>query len=125
MDNTVEALRLALRVQDLAAQAASINIANGSSPGARALHFDVEAAKSVLREAARPSPGLTGGDALRQRLLAVDEELAASTPAAGAGAIDLDAEVADMVAASTRFQALTEALGRQFGLMRLAISGRS
>jgi flagellar basal-body rod protein FlgB len=125
MDNTIEAVRLALRVQDMVAQAASINIANGSSPGARAVRFDVEAAQSVLREAAQPSQGLVGGDALRQRLLAADEALAASAPTAGAGAIDLDAEVAGMVAASTRFQALTEALGRQFGLMRLAISGRN
>jgi flagellar basal body rod protein FlgB len=39
--------------------------------------------------------------------------------------INLDEEVADMASANLKYQALTESLNRHFGLMHLAISGRS
>ena len=36
-----------------------------------------------------------------------------------------DEQVGDMVAASLNYQSLSEALSRHFGLMRLAVTGRS
>jgi flagellar basal body rod protein FlgB len=124
MDNTIDAVRLALRMQELAAQAASLNIANAGHAGAQPLRFDVAAAQAALADAAA---GKAGGDgaAVDARLQAAEEALASAAPVPHDGAIDRDAEVADMVAASTRYQALTEGLGRSLGLMRLAIGGRS
>jgi flagellar basal body rod protein FlgB len=39
--------------------------------------------------------------------------------------VQLDEQVGDMVAASLNYQSLSEALSRHFGLMRLAVTGRS
>lgn len=97
MDNTIDAVRQALQLQLLVAEAASRNIASAhAGAGAVQQRFDVESAASA-------PPSLQ----------------------AHAGTIDPDAEVATMVAASTRYQALSEALGRELGLMRLAIGGRN
>jgi len=113
---TIDAVRLALGMYQLRANVASINIANAATPGARALRADFAQARTLLDAAA-------GGHGAG---LAVGiEELAGERAQATSRPVQLDEEVAEMAAASTGFQTLSEALSRQFGLMRLAATGRS
>lgn len=114
---TVEAVRLALTMNELRAKVASQNIAQANTPGARAMHVDLGSAQPALDAALSGTASV--GD-LEHAINALGAE-----PARSDAPIELDAEVAEMVAASTNYQALTEALGRHFSLMRLAISGKS
>ena len=122
MENTIDAVRLALRMHELQAQTASLNIANGSQPQARVLRTDFADAQAALLEAARAQ----GSEPLmRQRLQEATAAMSSAEPLQSDELINLDAQVSDMVAASADYQALSEALSRHLGLMRLAISGRS
>lgn len=117
---TIDAVRLALGMQELQARVASVNIANANRGGARALRVDFSSLRNALIEVARgdrqtPSSGIAKGVSA----------LAAAQPMATGSAINADEEVGTMVVAGAQYQALGEALSRQFGLMRLAISGRS
>ena len=118
-DTTIDAIRLALRVQELRAQVASTNVANASTPGAHALRLDFGAAQRALADAVRDPAGTAASIAEAKSLLAD------ATPASTQDTIVLDQQVTDLVGAGTEYQALSEALGRQFALMRLAITGRS
>lgn len=118
---TIDAVRLALGMQEIQARVASTNIANANRPGAQALRVDFSALQQSLRDIASASDG---GDMV-SNLLDAEAALRSSRPIASGLSINLDQEVGSMVVAGTRYQALGEALSRQFGLMRLAISGRS
>ena len=115
-EQTIDAVRLALGMYQLRAHVASLNIANASAPGARAVRADFAQAQSALDAAA------AGTDAPLAQAIA---QLAHATPAITGTPINLDEQVADMAAAGVGYQALGEALSRQFGLMRLAVTGRS
>lgn len=122
---TIDSVRLALDMQSLRAQAASANIANASRPDARAMRVDLTAAEELLGQALRLAAGGAASDGaasepLRQALDSVAERPMLTTDES----IQIDAEVGDMVSASTRYQTLSETLSRYFGLMRLSISGR-
>jgi flagellar basal-body rod protein FlgB len=114
---TVEAVRLALGMHELQAKVASRNIAGASVPGARALQLDLVGLQAPLDAAA-------AGVGDRDRLQAARASLAQLVPATTDTPVQLDAEVANMVASTMQYQALAEALGRHFSLMRLSISGR-
>jgi flagellar basal-body rod protein FlgB len=117
---TIDAVRLALSVQEMQARVASINIANASRPDARALRADFAMAQGLLADAAgSPSAGL------ESQLAQAAADVRATTPDPTAREIHVDEQIGDMVVASTSYQGLSEALGRYFGLMRLAVTGRS
>jgi flagellar basal body rod protein FlgB len=114
---TVEAIRLALSMNETRAKVASQNIAHANTPGAKPMRVDLAGLQPALDAAAH------GAGSFAALESAIDR-LASSTSTVDAP-IELDAEVAEMVASSTNYQALTEALGRHFSLMRLATSGKS
>lgn len=121
-DITIDAVRLALGLQELQARVAATNIANAGRPGAQALQVDTLDLQALLQEtAAGAADGASLPDRLQRALAGISQ---APTVVAGE-TIQVDAQVSDMVAASTSYQALSEALSRQFGLMRLAIAGRN
>jgi flagellar basal-body rod protein FlgB len=119
--STLDAVRLSMGVQQLRAELASSNVALAGTPGARARTIDfsgLEGLLSAYGEGRASSAALSDG--LR--------ELAALSPrdsTVEASALSLDTQVAEMSAASMNYQTLGEVLSRQFGLMRLAVTGRS
>lgn len=118
---TVEAVRLALDLNELRARVAGSNIANASQPGATAQQVDFSQVEAALRNAAAATDGVEAG----RWLATARDALGRVVPDSDGSAVQLDREVAEMAGASLQYQALTEALGRQFGLMRIAIAGRT
>jgi flagellar basal-body rod protein FlgB len=119
-DNTIDAVRLALNLQDVRARVAGMNVANANRPDAAALRVDFAKVELALREAAH-----AGNEVEVSRwLAAAGQELGRVEPEAGGEPIRLDQEIGEIAAAGVEYQALTEALNRQFGLMRIAIAGR-
>jgi flagellar basal-body rod protein FlgB len=113
---TIDAVRLALGMYQLRAKVASLNIASGSTQGARALRVDFAHAQAALDAAAAGrGDGLAAGIA----------SLTSAHPAPTAEPIQLDDQVAEMTTAGTGYQTLADALSRHFGLMRLAATGRN
>jgi len=119
-DLTVEAVRTALDLSRTRAEVAGWNIVNASIPGATFFVVDQAGAKSALAMAAG-SDRVAGG-----QLLAAVRETGLSLIEERSDAVrpSLDELVADSVAAGLEYQLLSESLGRHFGLMRLAVSGR-
>jgi flagellar basal body rod protein FlgB len=121
-ESAIEAVRLSLAMHELRAKVASQNIANVGTAGARAFAADLSGVKAALNDAARqtrPDPELTS------RLSRLADELHHRSSVATGAPIREDEQVGEMVATATGYQTLTEALGRQLGLMRLAITGRN
>jgi flagellar basal-body rod protein FlgB len=121
-DITVEAVRLALGLQQLRAEVASSNIALANTPGHQVQRLEMGSAKALLRQAAMPGVGQSLFDSLAS-LSSTDLASVVADPSAAAA--QPDSQVAEMVAASLDYQSLAESLNRHFGLMRLAVSGRS
>jgi flagellar basal body rod protein FlgB len=115
---TVGAVGLALDMAQRRAEVASRNIALTNVPGSRMERPDFAAANDLLGRVAQ-------GDAIpRESLGSVDIRATTSQPSLGVeGEGDVDGQVADLALASAHFQALSEALNRQFGLMSIALSG--
>jgi len=115
---TVGAVGLALDMAQRRAEVASRNIALTNVPGSRMERPDFAAANDLLGRVAQ-------GDAIpRETLGSVDIRATTSQPSLGVeGEGDVDGQVADLALASAHFQALSEALNRQFGLMSIALSG--
>jgi len=122
-DITIEAARLALGMNELRARIASVNIANAGVAGATAKRIDFASVQSALEEAGAPQSAES--DLQAQVLHDRADGLPGLQPSDDGEPIQADAEVADMVAAGASYQALSEALSRHFGLLRLAISGRT
>lgn len=120
-DLTVDAVRTALDMSRTRAEVAGWNIVNASVAGASFFVLDQSAAASALALAAGPD-----GAAGRQALAAVrDSGSSLISERVGSERPGLDELVADSVAAGLQYQVLSESLGRHFGLMRLAITGRN
>jgi flagellar basal body rod protein FlgB len=113
-DTTIDAVRLALGLQELRARVASLNIANAGTPSAQALRVDFASVQGALTPSADAA-----------QIGAAIDALTGIAPQPTGEGIHLDEQVTDLTSASTNYQTLTEALSRQFGLMRLAITGRS
>ncbi|WP_353631289.1 hypothetical protein ABVN18_15660 [Pseudomonas canadensis] len=119
MSLAVETVRFAMSLEHLRAKVAAHNIAMASVPGGQVMRLNSHEPLTALRGAQ--------GDAqlFAQSLRAMqDSELApylqhytSITP------LSPDAEVAELSAASGRYQALADGVSRQFGLMQLAIKG--
>ncbi len=108
-------------LQQLRAELASNNVARAGTPGARAQTADFAQLEGLLKaygsgnaSSAALSDGLRALSALKPHDATVE-----------ASALGLDTQVAEMSAASMNYQTLGEVLSRQFGLMRLAVTGRS
>lgn len=115
---TVGAVGLALDMAQRRAEVASRNIAYTNVPGSRIERPDFAAATDLLRRVER------GASMTRDDLAGVDIRGTNSVAQASMGeAPDVDDQVADLALASAHFQALSEALNRQFGLMSIALSG--
>jgi flagellar basal-body rod protein FlgB len=119
MGLTIDAVHLAMSLEHTRAKMAAHNIAMANVPGSRATRLDVAMPLAQLR-AARGDVALFAQalDELRASDLQAYEQMQpVDTPLA------LDGEVAEMSAASGRFQALADGVSRQFALMQLAIKG--
>jgi flagellar basal-body rod protein FlgB len=120
VENTIDAVRLALGMHETHARVAGMNVARAGKPDATALKVDFAAIEAALREVAN-----TGDEAAATRLLqAAARELQGSQPETTLDPIRLDEQMGLIATAGVEYQALTEALSRQFGLMRIAIAGR-
>lgn len=123
-DLTIEATRLALGMQQLRAETAARNIARANVPGAQATRLDFSESQALLAQAA--SGGAELDPALGRALAAAANDVPHATASDVPGtAIQLDEQVADAAAANLSYQALSEAMSRNFGLMRLAITGKN
>ena len=119
-DLTIDAVRLALSVQEMQARVASINVANATRPDARALRADFSATQAMLSDAAQaPSYGVGA------QLVQANVDIRAQSVETTTDPIQVDEQIGDMVTASTTYQSLSETLSRYFGLMRLAVAGRN
>jgi flagellar basal body rod protein FlgB len=108
-------LQAMLDLSQQRAEVASSNIAGSTTPGFRAQRVDQQAFVAQLREAVANPLACDSGCALG---LSPQINDAATPPS-------LDAAVAEMVAASSDYQALLQALNGHLGLMKLAVSGRA
>ena len=115
---TIGAVGLALDVAERRAEVASHNVARANMPGARMERADFASSMSLLEQVA-------GGRYVTPAQLAESRVSIQTLPqtAADAGSSGLDDQVAEMAMESAHFQALSEALNRQFGLMSIALSG--
>jgi len=122
-DITTQAVRLALGLHELQARVASVNIANASKPDARAMRVDFASVQAALNDAAN-APAGNEAQAMQQLQQAL-HTLPGLSATTTTSPIQSDEQVANMVTAGVSYQALSEALSRHFGLMRLAIAGRN
>ena len=116
---TLDAVHLAMNLEQTRARMAAHNIANANVPGSRGMRLNVSEPLAQLRTA------LTDPALLAQSLQALrDSDLQQyQQPMALDAPLALDDEVAEMSAASGRYQALADGVSRQFGLMQLAMRG--
>lgn len=115
----LDAVRLSMGVEEARARVAAHNIAMASVPGSRAMRLELGDALQALRQAhgdpaafAQALQALGSLD-LSQQVVACRDQTA----------VALDSEVADLSAASGRYQAMADGVSRQFALMQLAIRG--
>jgi len=123
-DLTTEAIRLAMGMHELRAENASRNIALANTPDARATRLDFASTQGLLQRAAASPSGDEAG-LMNALSAAAFRPLANESVDAEGEGVNLDVEVANLASANLEYQALTESLNRHFGLMHLAITGRS
>jgi len=109
--NPKDVIKLMLDLSLRRAEVASVNIAGASTPGFLAQRVDGEAFRAQLFDALSPSGAIP--------LNAVKAQVTAGREIARP-----DQEIAELVAASSDYQALLETLNRHMSLMRLAITSR-
>lgn len=118
MSLTMDTLRLAMNLEQTRARVAAHNIAMSNSPTSSVMRLDMAQAQASLR-AAHESPSLFHALVDSQHLDGTSflHTQTSSNPVA------LDDEVAEISAASGRYQRLADGVSRQFALMQLAIKG--
>lgn len=121
VENTIDAVRLALNLHETRARTASINVSNAGKSEATAMRVDFAKVEAALREVANAGSESEAAS----WLAAATSELRATRPQSSFDPIRLDEQVGDIATAGVEYQALTEALSRQFGLMRIAVTGRA
>lgn len=120
-DITVNAVRMALSLNQLRAEVASWNIVNAGSVGAPFFTIDDSATTSLLGAAAGDAPEMVGtqlANAPSPTMAIVNEQYQGVRPS-------MDEMVTDSVVAGLGYQVLSESLSRHFSLMRIAVTGRS
>jgi flagellar basal-body rod protein FlgB len=121
VENTIDAVRLALNLHETRARTASMNVSNAGKSEATAMRVDFAKVEAALREVANAGSESEAAS----WLAAAASELRATKPQSTLDPIRLDEQVGDIATAGVEYQALTEALSRQFGLMRIAVTGRA
>jgi flagellar basal-body rod protein FlgB len=120
VENTIDAVRLALNLHETRVHIASMNVSNAGKPEATAMRVDFAKVEAALREVAN-----AGSESEAARWLqSASDELRAADPQSTLDPIRLDEQMGDIATSGIEYQALTEALSRQFGLMRIAVTGR-
>lgn len=118
MTLAVETARVSMGLEQFRAKIAAHNIATASLPGSQAMKFDASAARSQLQA------GVGSDQLFLQSLRALEQDFNSFLrPQSSATPLALDAEVAEVSAASGRYQALADGVSRQFALMQLSIRG--
>ncbi|WDM67822.1 hypothetical protein [Xanthomonas cucurbitae] len=120
-DLTVDAVRMSLSLNKLKAEVASWNIANASTVDSPVFVVDQSRTDRVLGAAVEDAPR----DVARLLHSPDSPTLAVVDQRYDVQRASLDDLVAESVSAGLNYQALTESLSRHFGLMRLAVTGRS
>lgn len=122
MDLTLEAVRVALDLNQVRMEVASTNIARADVPGAQLERADFSGAIDALESAARDpkdDPGrleMITPQTLRANIGSLGQT--------GAGASLLDDQIAELNTDSVTYRALATGLTRRFALMQLAIAGK-
>ncbi|WP_338474623.1 hypothetical protein V3H56_11185 [Pseudomonas sp. MS646] len=119
MSLAIETVRFAMDLEQMQAKVAAHNIAMANVPGSKAMRlnrFEPMAALHGLRN----DPELLGQALRAMQDSELTPYLQSYTPLSP---LALDGEVAQMSAASGRYQALADGVSRQFALMQLAIKG--
>jgi flagellar basal-body rod protein FlgB len=119
---TTEAVRLALNVSQQRAEIASTNIARANMPNAEYMKADFSSAMQLLQSVANNQGQLADTFYVSQMRSA---QLHPQMGSMAKEQLSLDEQVAELSTESIKYQSLSEALSRQFGLMRLAITGRN
>jgi flagellar basal-body rod protein FlgB len=119
---TTEAVRLALNVSQQRAEIASTNIARANMPNAEYMKADFSSAMQLLQSVANNQGQLADTFYVSQMRSA---QLQPQMGSMAKEQLSLDEQVAELSTESIKYQSLSEALSRQFGLMRLAITGRN
>jgi flagellar basal-body rod protein FlgB len=115
---TIGAVSLALDMAQRRAEIASHNVANADMPNGTVQRADFSNALGLLQRVA------DGGQMDASRLASVHlDQVSTQQVDALDGGVSLDHEVTELALASAHYQALSEAVNRQFGLMSLALSG--
>jgi flagellar basal body rod protein FlgB len=115
---TIGAVSLALDMAQRRAEIASHNIAYADVPGGTVQRADFGGALALLQRVA------DGGRVDEQSLASARLGQVAAPRGDGLdGGFSLDHEVTELAIANAHYQALAEALNRQFGLMSIAMSG--
>ena len=120
-DITVDAVRMALNLNQLRAEITSWNIVNSSAAEASYFTIDDSATTELLGAAAGSDPQRVGerlAHPSSPTMAIVNEQNDGTRPA-------LDELVTESVVAGMNYQVLSESLSRHFGLMRLAVTGRT
>ena len=120
-DITVDAVRMALSLNQLRAEVTGWNIVNSSTPGANFFTIDDSASNELLAAAAGDTPRAVAtqlSNPSSPTMAVVNEQSQGIRPS-------LDELVTESVVAGLNYQVLSESLNRHFGLMRLAVTGRS
>lgn len=115
----VTSTRLAMDLAQLKARVAAHNIALANTPGSRPQRVDSSMLQDALRSSAQDPSAFAQ---VLQRVQAGD--LAEHVGFDNRAEVSLDSEVAEVIAASGRYQALADGMTRQLALLQLAISGR-
>jgi len=122
-DVTADLARAALDIAQLRAETASRNVANADVAGYRPEQVDFASVLARLRaDLADPEALAQTVAGLRQDGVPVTLKLADSVLGAS---VNLDDEMVEITVAGAQYQTLADALSRHFGLMRLAVQGRS
>lgn len=120
-DITIDAVRMALNLNQLKAEVTGWNLVNASSEGASFFTIDQTVTDQLLGAAAGGNPQSVApalANPSSPTMAIVNEQYEGVRPT-------LDEMVTDSVVAGLNYQVLSESLNRHFGLMRLAVTGRS
>lgn len=115
----VTSTKLAMDLAQLKARVAAHNIALANTQGSRPQRVDSSMLQDALRSSAQDPSAFAQ---VLQRVQAGD--LAEHVGFDSRAEVSLDSEVAEVIAASGRYQALADGMTRQLALLQLAISGR-
>jgi len=109
----INTIRLVLNIEQLRAQNSAQNISLANVPNSQYYRMNKQQAINDLKN--------IGNNSVFESL--ISKPISSSNYFSSITDISLDSEVAELAAASGRYQALADSVSRQFGLLQLAIKG--